>query len=57
MGAELGLYIKGRIQIEALANRMLTRICCPKRNQVTGEWGKWHNEELHNFCPSRNIMR
>jgi hypothetical protein len=21
-----------------------------KRHEVTGDWGKLHNEELHNFC-------
>jgi hypothetical protein len=28
-------------------NRVLRRICGPKRDEVTGEWRKFHNEELH----------
>jgi hypothetical protein len=30
-------------------NRMLRRIFRPKREQVTGGWGKQDNEELHNL--------
>ena len=27
-------------------NRVLRRVFCPKRDNVTGEWRKLHNEEL-----------
>jgi hypothetical protein len=27
----------------------LRRIFGPKRDEVTGDWRKLHNEELHNF--------
>jgi hypothetical protein len=27
-------------------------ICGPKREKVTGEWRKLHNEELHDLCCS-----
>jgi hypothetical protein len=30
-------------------NRVLRRIFGPKRDEVTGEWRKLHNEELHNL--------
>jgi hypothetical protein len=30
-------------------NRVLRRIFVPKRDEVTGEWRKLHNEELHTF--------
>jgi hypothetical protein len=30
-------------------NRVLRRIFGPKRDEVTGEWRKLHNEELHIF--------
>jgi cell division protein FtsL len=33
------------------------RICGPKRDEVTGEWRKLHNEELHNFYSSPDIIR
>jgi hypothetical protein len=29
-------------------NRVLRRVFGPKRDQVTGEWRKLHNEELNN---------
>jgi hypothetical protein len=37
-------------------NRVLRRICGPKRNEVTGEWRKLHNEELHILYSSPNII-
>jgi hypothetical protein len=38
-------------------NRVLRRIFGPKRDDVTGDWRKLHNEELHNLYPSPNIIR
>jgi hypothetical protein len=38
-------------------NRVLRRIFGPKRDNVTGDWRKLHNEELHNLCSSPNINR
>jgi hypothetical protein len=29
----------------------------PKRNEVTGEWRKLHNEELNHLYSSPNILR
>jgi hypothetical protein len=40
-----------------LENRVLRRIFGPKRGDVTGDWWKLHNEELHNFPSSPNIIR
>jgi hypothetical protein len=37
--------------------RVLRRIFGPKRDEVTGEWTKLHNEELHNMYSSPNIIR
>jgi hypothetical protein len=37
-------------------NRVLRRIFGPKRDEVTGEWRKLHNEELHNLYSSPNII-
>jgi len=36
---------------------MLRRIGGPKRNEVTGEWRKLHNEELNDLYCSPNIIR
>jgi hypothetical protein len=38
-------------------NRVLKRIFVPKREEVTGDWRKPHNEELHNLYSSPNIIR
>jgi hypothetical protein len=38
-------------------NRVLRRIPGPKRNEVTGEWRKLHNEELNDLYSSPNIIR
>jgi hypothetical protein len=38
-------------------NRVLRRIFGPKRDEVTGEWRKLHNEELHDLYSSPSIIR
>jgi hypothetical protein len=38
-------------------NRVLRRIFAPKRDEVTGEWRKLHNEELHDLYSSPSIIR
>jgi hypothetical protein len=38
-------------------NRVLRRIFGLKRDAVTGEWRKLHNENLHNVYSSPNIIR
>jgi hypothetical protein len=40
-----------------LENRVLRRIFGPKRDGVTGGWGKMHNEERHNLYSSPSIIR
>jgi hypothetical protein len=37
-------------------NRLLRRIFGPKRDEVTGEWRKLHNEELNDLYCSPNII-
>jgi hypothetical protein len=36
---------------------MLGRIFGPKRDEVTGEWRKLHNEEFNDLYSSPNIVR
>jgi hypothetical protein len=38
-------------------NRVLRRVFGPKRDEVTGEWRKLHNEELNDLYCSHNIFR
>jgi hypothetical protein len=38
-------------------NTVLRGIFGPKSDEVTGEWRKLHNEELHNLYSSSNIIR
>jgi hypothetical protein len=44
-------------KLRVFENRVLRRIVGPKRDEVTGEWKKLHNEELHNLYSSPNIIR
>jgi hypothetical protein len=38
-------------------NRVLRRIFGPTRDEVTGEWRRLHNGELHNLYSSPDIIR
>jgi hypothetical protein len=38
-------------------NGVLRRIFGLKRDEVTGNWRKLHNKELHNLYSSRSIIR
>jgi hypothetical protein len=38
-------------------NRVLRRIFGPKRDEVTGEWRKLHNEDIHILYSSPNIIK
>jgi hypothetical protein len=38
-------------------NRVLRRIFGPKRDEVTGDWRKLHNEELRDLYSSPRVIR
>jgi hypothetical protein len=40
-----------------IENRILRRIFGPKRDEVTGDWRKLHNEELHRLYSSPSTIR
>jgi hypothetical protein len=57
MGVKLGLSHREKSRDRVFENRVLRRIFGPKRDDVTGEWRKLHNEELHILYSSPNIIR
>jgi hypothetical protein len=48
------LTLRGERKLRVFDNRVLRRIFGPKKDEVTGEWRKLHNEEL-NFLYSPNV--
>ena len=44
-------------RLRVFGNRVLRRIFASKRDEVTREWRKLHNEELNDLCSSLNIVR
>jgi hypothetical protein len=42
----LSVTLRKEHRLRVFENRVLRRIFGPKRNEVTGEWRKLHNEEL-----------
>jgi hypothetical protein len=49
--------LREKHRLRVFDNRVLRRIFGPKRDKVTGEWRKLHNEELNNLYSSTNIVR
>jgi hypothetical protein len=55
--ATRSLALREEHRLRVFENRVLRRIFGPKRDEVTGEWRKLHNEELHNLYSSPSIIR
>ena len=51
------LTLREECRLRMFENRVLRRIFGPKREEVTGEWRKLHNEELSDLYCSQNIFR
>jgi hypothetical protein len=43
--------------VDVFENKVLRRIFGLKRDELTGDWRKLHNEQLHNLYSSPNIIR
>jgi len=44
-------------KLRLFENMVLRRIFRPRRDEVTGEWRRLHNEELNDYYSSPNIVR
>ena len=44
-------------RLRVFDTRVLRRVFGPKRDEVTGEWRKLHNEELSDLYSLPNIVR
>jgi len=51
------LTLREEHRLRVFENRVLRRIFGPKRDEVTGEWRKLHNEELNDLYSSPNIVQ
>ena len=51
------LTMRDERRLRVFEKRVLRRIFGPKRDEVTEEWKKLHNEELNDLYSSPNIVR
>ena len=51
------LKLREERRLRVFENRVLRRVFGPKRDEVTGEWRKLHNEELNDMYSLPNIVR
>jgi hypothetical protein len=51
------LTLREERRLRLFENRVLRRVFRPKRDEVTGEWRKLHNEELNVLYSLPNIVR
>jgi hypothetical protein len=51
------LTLREEQRLRVFENRVLRRIFVPKRDKVTEEWRRLHNEELNDLYSSPNIIQ
>jgi hypothetical protein len=49
--------LREKCRLRVFENRVLRKVFGPKRDEVTGEWKKLHNEELNDVYSLSNIVR
>ena len=49
--------MREELRLKVFENRVLRRIFGAKRDEITGEWKKLHNEELNDLYSLPNIIR
>ena len=50
------LTLREKYRMTDFENNVLRNIFGPKRNEVTGNWRKFHSENLHDLYSTRNII-
>jgi len=51
------LILREDRKMRVLENKVLRRIIGPRKDDVTGEWKRLHNEGLNDLYTSHNILR
>jgi hypothetical protein len=51
------LTLREEHRLRVFENRVVRRIFGPRRDEVTEDWRKLHNEDLDNLYSSPNIIR
>jgi len=51
------MTVREEMKLRVFENMVLRRIFGPRRDEITGEWRRLHNEELNDLYSLPNIVR